>query len=79
MVVRRHAWRPARPRVWATGGRSFARASDSPPTRSTNSCTRASHVQLAGNVRELANTIERAALLTKGEAITAKDLGIDRT
>jgi len=51
----------------------------SPPTRSTNSCTRASHVQLAGNVRELANTIERAALLTKGEAITAKDLGIDRT
>jgi len=32
-----------------------------------------------GNVRELANTIERAALLTKGEAITAKDLGIDRT
>src|SRR5215471_9258415 len=32
-----------------------------------------------GNVRELANAIERAALLTKGEAISAKDLGIDRT
>src|SRR5262249_28769949 len=27
VVVRRRAWRPARPRVWATGGRSFARAS----------------------------------------------------
>jgi len=32
-----------------------------------------------GNVRELANAIERAALLTEGEAITAWDLGIDRT
>lgn len=32
-----------------------------------------------GNVRELAYTIERAALLAEGEAITARDLGIDRT
>src|SRR5215471_21440567 len=40
VVVRRHAWRPA-PESRGYGGRSFARASDSPPTRSTSSCTRA--------------------------------------
>jgi len=79
MVTEWWWWYGGAPESRGYGGRSFARASDSPPTRSTNSCTRASHVQLAGNVRELANTIERAALLTKGEAITAKDLGIDRT
>src|SRR5215471_21824003 len=40
VVVRRHAWRPS-PERRGYGGRSFARASDSPPTRSTVSCTRA--------------------------------------
>jgi len=40
VVVRRHAWRPA-PESRGYGGRSFARASDSPSTRSTSSCTRA--------------------------------------
>src|SRR5215831_9351629 len=40
VVVRRHAWRPA-PESRGYGGRSFARALDSPPTGSTSSCTRA--------------------------------------
>jgi DNA-binding NtrC family response regulator len=30
----------------------------------------------SGNVRELANTLERAAILVEGEAVTAKDLAV---